>query len=581
MAAIGAHQRREIGVEEVGARYPAGVVLLLVHADRAVATVVGDDHDHRGALLRGGAQLVHGHLQAAVAGHADHGAAGVGDLRRDGGGQAVAHRARGRRDLRPRPLEAEIAMQERRIVTRAVGDDGVLGQVGRKPADHLLHPHRAGGGLRGLPRLVMRAQAGGPVVPAARRGRLGQRGECRLGAGGDAGIGAPQVADLVGVGIDVDDPPPLLTRVHQLIAGGQRIAQPRAERQDAVGLAQRLAQPQVHPHAQVARIVRVPVVHVVLPAEGHRNRQPPPLGQPGQRVRVVLRPERAARHDQRPLGGGERVADRRHLRLGHARHGAGGGREVGDVGLGRQHVLGQRQHHRAGAPGAGEVEGAGDVFGDALGLVDLGHPLGQPAEHLAVVDLLERLAVAVGPGDLADEQDHRGRVLLGDVDAGAGVGGAGAAGDEADAGPAGGLGPGLGHHRGPTLLPADGVGDAHVVEPVERREEAFAGDREHPLDPVQRQRVRQNPSAMPHRPIPLALTAGADCGNGRGASTRQRRARRPSCRASCRVWWRIWATRTSRTVSTRIAVMRPKFSSPLAAVSPPMIRHSCGSSRSP
>ena len=104
------------------------------------------------------------------------------------------------------------------------------------------------------------------------------------------------------------------------------------------------------------------------------------------------------------------------------------------------------------------------------------------AAHLAIgreesgeVDLLEALAVAVAARDVADEQDHRGRILEGDVDAAAGVGRAGTAGDEGDAGPAGHLAVGVGHVRDAALLPADdGVDLGRVVQRVEHREEALA-----------------------------------------------------------------------------------------------------------
>ena len=63
------------------------------------------------------------------------------------------------------------------------------------------------------------------------------------------------------------------------------------------------------------------------------------------------------------------------------------------------------------------------------------------AAHLAIganiareIDLLERLAVARAAIDVADEQDHRLRILHRDMDADAGVGRAGAARDEGDAG---------------------------------------------------------------------------------------------------------------------------------------------------
>ena len=80
----------------------------------------------------------------------------------------------------------------------------------------------------------------------------------------------------------------------------------------------------------------------------------------------------------------------------------------------------------------------GHVLGQAVGVVDLADPLGEAersgAEHLPVVDLLERLAVALVARDLADEQDQRRRVLERGVQADRGVARARPAGDEAQPG---------------------------------------------------------------------------------------------------------------------------------------------------
>src|SRR4029453_7243279 len=69
-----------------------------------------------------------------------------------------------------------------------------------------------------------------------------------------------------------------------------------------------------------------------------------------------------------------------------------------------------------------------------------------------VIPLLEGLALDLVARHLADEENHRRRILEGGVDADRGVGGAGPAGDEADAGPAGQLAIGLGHVGGATFL---------------------------------------------------------------------------------------------------------------------------------
>src|SRR3546814_15025853 len=88
----------------------------------------------------------------------------------------------------------------------------------------------------------------------------------------------------------------------------------------------------------------------------------------------------------------------------------------------------------------------------------------------------ERLALGHVAPDLADEEDHRRRILEGDMDAGAGAGRARPARHEADAGPAGQLAIGLCHHRCATFLAAEVIGALRlVVECVEHGEVALTG----------------------------------------------------------------------------------------------------------
>ena len=184
---------------------------------------------------------------------------------------------------------------------------------------------------------------------------------------------------------------------------------------------------------------------------------------------------------------------------------------VGHRGHRHQHVLGQRQHHRAGAAAGGDLEGARDVFGDAVGAVDLRDPLGHLAVHAAVVDLLERLAVHEVEADLADEQDHRRRVLVGGVHADRGVGGARAARDEADARPARHLAVGFGHERGAAFLAVDDEADARVVQRVEHVEVALARHAEGGVDAVDLECVDQDLAAgagwVGHVVMPLLVRA--------------------------------------------------------------------------
>jgi hypothetical protein len=79
------------------------------------------------------------------------------------------------------------------------------------------------------------------------------------------------------------------------------------------------------------------------------------------------------------------------------------------------------------------------------------------------------------PRDIADEQDHRLRILHRDMDADRGIGRAGPARDEGDAGPPGHRAVGAGHEADAAFLPADHQIDlGRVVQRVEHGEEALA-----------------------------------------------------------------------------------------------------------
>jgi hypothetical protein len=165
------------------------------------------------------------------------------------------------------------------------------------------------------------------------------------------------------------------------------------------------------------------------------------------------------------------------------------------LGLCDQHVFRQRQHHRARTAAGRDLEGARDVFRDAVGAVDLRHPLGHLAVHAAVVDFLEGFAVHEVGADLADEQDHRRRILVGRVHADRGIGRARAAGDEADAGLAGQLAVGIGHERRAALLAVDDEADIGIVQGVEHVEVAFAGHAEGGVHAVDLEGIDQDLAA--------------------------------------------------------------------------------------
>ena len=337
------------------------------------------------------------------------------------------------------------------------------------------------------------------VGPAqvVRRLQAFERGRERRRRGVDRKLGAVDAAKLGDVREHVHE---LLRRrrnVEQRVALRRHLAEPAADQDDEVGALHPRQQLGIGADAEVARIARVVGVEQVRAAERRRNRKCKTLGEALHRRAGGLRPAAAAEQHDRPLRRPDHLLQPAHV--GQARPGLDRleRRRIVDRDALGQHVLGQRDHHRAGAAAGRGVIGARDDLGDARRIVDLGRPLGDGAEHRAVVELLERLALAHVARDLADEQDHRRGILPGDVHAGRRVGGAGPAGDEADAGPAGGLADRLRHHGGAALVPADGDGEVAAVAGVERRDVALARHAEHVARAVDDELVDQDFAAGP------------------------------------------------------------------------------------
>ena len=130
-----AREGGEVGVDEVGGHHAARVVPLLVHADRAEHAVVDDDHEHVEAVGDHRRELLRAHQEAAVARERHDRPLGVDELARHRGRDAVAHRARERRELRAVARELPEAVHPDRVVAGAVGDD----RVGQPPAQVLEH----------------------------------------------------------------------------------------------------------------------------------------------------------------------------------------------------------------------------------------------------------------------------------------------------------------------------------------------------------------------------------------------------------------------------------------------------------
>ena len=385
------------------------------------------------------------------------------------------------------------------VIARPVGDDRVGGQHRVQAPHDGRHVHRAlACGWLAAPFEVIGAGLPGASAPRQGAGRLQafERGREGLRGSLDAEVGVVDPADLVGRRVNVDQPLTGRRHIEQGVGLRGHFRHPPRE-DDEVGVRDAGLQPGVRPDADLPRVVGVIGVEQAGAAERCRDRKVEARGEARRRGAGLLAPPAAAQDQDRPLGRPQPFLQGRHL--GEARpgqHRLHVGR-VGDGGPVGQHVFGQRDHHRAGAALQGDVESARHEFRDAGRIVDLDHPFGDRAEEGPVIHLLEGAAPAHAALDLADEQDQRHRIMLGDVDTMGGVGGAGAAGHHGDAGAAGEPGARIRHHGGPTFLPAHRQGDRGVVQGVEHGKIAFARHAEDMLDPLGHQLVDEDAAAGP------------------------------------------------------------------------------------
>ncbi len=467
----------EVGIGQVGAADPAGVVPLLMHADGAEHVVVDHDHDDVQAILHRGRQLLPVHQVTAVAGEADHRALGVDGLGGDRRRQAVAHGPGGRRELGAVALVLEEAVDPDGIVAGAVGDDRILGQGLAQPGHHLAHLQlaRRRGGLD--VRQIVLARRRRPVVPGAplHCGKLCRRVGEGLLPGIDTQDRLIDAAQLLGAGMDVDQRLTRRRNLQQSIATGRHLAQARPQGDQQIALRNARGQLRIDADADVADIVGVAIVEVVLAAKAAGDGQVLGLGEGLDRGTGCRRPTAAAEDDQRALRLAQQLGEAGHVggtnRSLHAPILLGAWRRTG----GAQDVLRQGQDHGARPPRGRGIKGAADELGNTVGVVDLRDPLGKLAIHAPVVDLLKGFAFQHVAGHLADEEDHRRGVLKGNMHAGAGAGRAGASRDEADPGLARQLAIGLGHHgRTPLLAAGDEAELGMIDEGVQCGEEALA-----------------------------------------------------------------------------------------------------------
>src|SRR5207248_4024697 len=156
--------------------------------------------------------------------------------------------------------------------------------------------------------------------------------------------------------------------------------------------------------------------------------------------------------------------------------------------------LGHVDDDGAGPARAGDVEGLLEDADDVLGAGDEVVVLGDGPANLDDGRLLEGVGADDGGADLAGDGDQRDGVHLGVGQAGDEVGGAGAAGGDADADPAGGAGVPFGGEPA-ALLVAGQDGAELVAEAGEGLVDGHAGPAgvgEDHLDPVVDQALHQD-----------------------------------------------------------------------------------------
>ena len=125
-----------------------------MHPDRSIHAVVDDDEHDRESILNGGRELLTVHQKATVAVPGKNDAIAMEEFCRDGGRDAVAHRARIRRELRSVRSKAKVPMDPARVIARAVGDDRVVRKALVEPADDLPQVDVTRHGARRTPRFV-------------------------------------------------------------------------------------------------------------------------------------------------------------------------------------------------------------------------------------------------------------------------------------------------------------------------------------------------------------------------------------------------------------------------------------------
>jgi enoyl-CoA hydratase/carnithine racemase len=185
-------------------------------------------------------------------------------------------------------------------------------------------------------------------------------------------------------------------------------------------------------------------------------------------------------------------------------------------------VLRHRQVGRAWATGDRSPNGVADDARDIGDRGQLRGVRGEPADRRRLVDLLERLAATVRALDLADDREHRGRILPGGVDPDGEVGRADRPGPEAHRRSPGQLPVGLGHERRGAFVARRHDADAGAFERVEQAQKGLAGHGEGIPDAGRAEGVGDEPADGPRAGVDDRFEVGRSHGVGRSGGVGRR-----------------------------------------------------------
>ena len=154
-----ARERRAAGEDVIGlgtgepsfdtpAHIKEAAAQAMAAGDTKYPTNVGNQHDNVYAGLDGTRQFLTSHLKTPIPGDTDDGAFRLLQFRRNGRRQSVTHRAGHGRELRAVATVTIVAVEPARIVSSAVGDDGIMRQALIQMRDHLTQLHGARTGWR-------------------------------------------------------------------------------------------------------------------------------------------------------------------------------------------------------------------------------------------------------------------------------------------------------------------------------------------------------------------------------------------------------------------------------------------------